>query len=327
MGSNNYREIWQYAMNQIYENYKNKGQETEFQLWFNMQYVEDSQNTIIVSVPSEFMWQSMLKKGNIKEVIEKIEELTGQKNIQLSYIIKENETSPEKEKKTIAKSEIKQNIPKENEKQQTEITPVIPIKKPKHPQLREDFIFDTFVQGENNNFAYNAALAVAKEPGKLERYNPILLYGGSGLGKTHLMQSIGNFIYTNNPESLKISYTSAESFTNEFTASLSSKNIDQFKLKYRNLDILLLDDIHFLQGKKATQEELFYTFNALRDKNKQMIFTCDRPIKELKDFWDRIQTGFLPVYVSIFNHQIMKHVVPFFKKSLSCKEKRFLMML
>ena len=119
-------------------------------------------------------------------------------------------------------------------------------------------------------------------------YNPILFYGGSGLGKTHLMQAIGNYIYNNGGEKLKICYVSAETFTNEFTSSLHYKNPNEFKNKYRNLDVLLLDDIHFLSEKEATQEELFYTFEALFNKNAQMVFTCDRPIKEIKSMADRL---------------------------------------
>ncbi len=156
----------------------------------------------------------------------------------------------------------------------------------KHPLLQEEFTFDTFVPGENSDYAYKAALAVSKNPGK--QFNPILFYGGSGLGKTHLMQAIGNYIYNNGGEKLKICYVSAESFTNEFTASLSSKKANEFKNKYRNLDVLLLDDIHFLQNKMGIQEELFYTFNALHEKHAQMVFTCDRPIKEIKNMTERL---------------------------------------
>ena len=159
-------------------------------------------------------------------------------------------------------------------------------KKKKHPLLNEDFNFDSFIPGENSDYAYKAALAVAQKPGK--KYNPILFYGGSGLGKTHLMEAIGNYIYQNNPENLKICYISAENFTNEFTSSITSKKTNDFKNKYRNLDVLLLDDIHFLSGKEATQEELFYTFNALSDKNAQMVFTCDRPIREIQKMANRL---------------------------------------
>lgn len=273
MPDNNYREIWQEAMNQIHDTYKKSQQEAEFKLWFNMQYIEDADNTITVSVPSDFLWQTMQKKGNIDAVIKKIKELTGQNAITIKHITSNA---------SIAASET------EDAAMQQQKTTVKGDSQKKHPQLREDFKFDTFVSGDNNSFAYNAAIAVSKNPGK--KYNPILLYGGVGLGKTHLMQAIGNYIYEKRGERCKICYTSAESFTNEFTASISSNTTNKFKLKYRNLDILLIDDIHFLQNKPSTQEELFYTFNALRDKNSQMVFTCDRPITDLKGFADRIQS-------------------------------------
>ena len=271
MPDNNYREIWQEAMNQIHEEYTASQQESEFNLWFNMQYEYDSNNTITVSTPSEFLWQTMLKKGNVDKVIKKIKSLTEQKNIQIEHIAKNT---------TIA-TQYSDDLSQEQHKQQKENTQ-------KHHQLRDDFNFDTFVSGDNNSFAYNAAIAVAKEPGK--KFNPILLYGGVGLGKTHLMQAIGNYIYEKRGERYKICYTSAEAFTNEFMASLSTKTTDKFKSKYRNLNVLLIDDIHFLQNKPSTQDELFYTFNELRDKNSQMVFTCDRPVTELKSFADRIQS-------------------------------------
>lgn len=150
----------------------------------------------------------------------------------------------------------------------------------------EEYTFETFIPGDNSNFAYNASLAVAKNPGR--QYNPILIYGGSGLGKTHLMNAIGNYIFNNGGEKLKICYISAENFTNEFILSTKEGTTKEFKNKYRNLDVLLLDDIHFLQNKDATQEELFYTFNALHEKHAQMVFTCDRPIKEIKNMADRL---------------------------------------
>lgn len=160
----------------------------------------------------------------------------------------------------------------------------------RHPQLRSEFTFDTFVPGENSEYAYNVCLAAAKEPGR--KFNPILLYGGVGLGKTHLMQAIGNYIYKERGGNVKIVCVSAETFGNDFTSALKPpRTIDKFKAKYRNCDVLLLDDIHFLQGKKpAMQDELFYTFNALRDKDKQMVFTCDRPISQLSTVVDRLQS-------------------------------------
>lgn len=284
MSNNNYREVWQYAMDQIHEEYKKEGsqQETEFKLWFNMQYIEDTDNTITVSVPSEFLWLQMQKKGNVSRVIKKIEELTGQKNIEINHTVSDSAIAAPEEKEAVPAVETK----KTEEKPKKTVSEENPARK--HPQLREDFTFDTFVSGDNNNFAYNAAIAVSKEPGK--KFNPILLYGGVGLGKTHLMQAIGNYIFKEHDDRFKICYTSAEAFTNEFTSSLASKTTEKFKSKYRGLDVLLLDDIHFLQNKPALQEELFYTFNELRDHNSQMVFTCDRPITELKGFADRIQS-------------------------------------
>ena len=158
----------------------------------------------------------------------------------------------------------------------------------KHPELEENFTFETFVPGENSSFAYNVSIGVAKEPGR--KFNPLLIYGGSGLGKTHLMQSIGNYIYKQAEGKVKIAYLSAENFTNEFIRSFSDKKTEQFKNKFRKLDVLLLDDIHFLIGKTSTQEELFHTFEALHQKKAQMVFTCDRPLEEMKGIEDRLKT-------------------------------------
>ncbi len=163
-----------------------------------------------------------------------------------------------------------------------------PLKK--HPQLREEYTFESFVPGENSEFLYNACLAIAKNPGI--KWNPLLIYGGVGLGKTHLMQSIGNYLYKERNGNIKICYISAENFTNEFTNSIREGTTDKFKAKYRKLDLLLLDDIHFLQDKEATQEELFHTFEALDGNKSQMVFTCDRPITELKGIEDRLRTRF-----------------------------------
>ncbi len=159
-----------------------------------------------------------------------------------------------------------------------------------HPQLRPDYTFDNFIPDNNLMLAFNTAKRVAEEPGSDES-NPILFYGGVGLGKTHLMQAIGNEIYARNRQA-KICYISAESFTNDFTDSIKTKATEKFKKKYRNLDVLLLDDIQFLEGKEATQEELFHTFNAIYDRKGQLVFTSDRPLKDIQGFTDRLRTRF-----------------------------------
>ncbi len=283
MGDNNYKEAWQYVMEELRNEYKNSGKENEFILWFTkMNYIEDTIDIITFSVSNPFQKTLMSSKGYFDIVQNKIREITGQSNITLNCIVTEEKAGQEEKSAQIPNDaeirEEKKEIPEEIHPEPSKI-------QKKHPQLREEYTFDTFIPGENSTFAYNASLAAAKNPGR--QHNPILLYGGVGLGKTHLMQAIGNYIYSTN-DSLKICYISAESFTNEFTAALSTKTINKFKNKYRNLDVLLLDDIHFLQGKEATQEELFYTFNALHDSNSQMVFTCDRPIREIREMTERL---------------------------------------
>lgn len=289
MSSQNYKDFFEEAIKQIREEMNANNQSDEFTLWFNMDYVEDTLSQITVSVSSEFMWIQMNSKKYVQRLEDKINELTGQQ-ISITHIVKNKQTVsvPKKEplpeletKQTTTEPEIVHQVEKKSEPTENSHK--------KHPQLNENFTFETFVPGENSIYAYNASISAAKNPGKA--YNPILIYGGVGLGKTHLMQALGNFIYSNNDKP-KIAYTSAENFTNEFTASLKNQTIDNFKKKYRSLDVLLLDDIQFLEGKEGTQEELFHTFNSIYDKNGQIVFTSDRPIKELKGFTERISSRF-----------------------------------
>ena len=287
-----YEEAWNYAMKELHDEYKKSGKEDEFTLWFKMKYVDATIDTITVSFPSTFLLTAIQNRGNVEIVKNKIRSITAQSNLNFNCIVEEelvsdsDDTEESSEEEKIQEEEIPSNK-KNNIDFEEETKSEKPSDKSKktHPQLKANFTFETFIPGENSNYAYNAAIAVSKEPGK--KYNPILLYGGSGLGKTHLMQSIGNYIYNENPKA-KICYVSAENFGNDFTSSLTSKKTNEFKNKYRNLDVLLLDDIHFLQGKEGMQNELFYTFEALYQKNAQMVFTCDRPIKEIKNMADRL---------------------------------------
>ena len=157
----------------------------------------------------------------------------------------------------------------------------------------EKYTFDNFVVGKSNQFVYAAARTVAEHPGK--RYNPLFIYGGVGLGKTHLLHAIGNYIYEFSPE-LKIKYITCEQFTNDYIASLYSstknKSIMEFRGKYRNLDVLMVDDIQFIYRAKETQEEFFHTFNELIMNNKQIIICSDRPPKEIENLEDRLRSRF-----------------------------------
>lgn len=155
--------------------------------------------------------------------------------------------------------------------------------------LNPKFVFETFVIGNSNRFAHAAAQAVANNPA--HAYNPLFLYGGVGLGKTHLMHAIGNRIKQNNP-SMKVLYTSSEKFTNEIINSIQNKNTEAFRQKYRNIDCLIIDDIQFLKGKEQTQVEFFHTFNALKDANKQIIISSDRPPREIETLEDRLRSRF-----------------------------------
>lgn len=163
--------------------------------------------------------------------------------------------------------------------------------KKQNPTLNPKYTLDNFIRGDNSDIAYKAALVIGENPG-VNNFNPCLIYGGVGLGKTHLLQGIGNYIYNNHPD-MNVIYVTAETFTNEFIATFGERGPNNnFKTKYRTADVLLIDDIHFLQKKTGTQEELFHTFVDLYNNNKQIIFTCDRPITELTDITDRLRTRF-----------------------------------
>ena len=196
---------------------------------------------------------------------------------------------------------IPRDLPREQQRRYLEKTVPVKEKTHKHKEvspiaekanLNPKYTFDTFVVGGNNNFAHAASLAVAESPGEV--YNPLFLYGGVGLGKTHLMHSIGHFILEQDPDK-KVLYVTSEEFTNEVIESIRSGNaasMTKLREKYRNVDVLMVDDVQFIIGKESTQEEFFHTFNALHAAHKQIILSSDKPPKEMETLDERFRSRF-----------------------------------
>ena len=263
-----YSVFWDEAIKQL----RSEISEQEYSMWFSgMNFLRSAEDTIVVSVPSYF-YRDQVKQRYLTLIEEKLYELSG-RPFSLQFEIRQAQRQEQPKPKQPA----------------ARPAPAKETKKKPHPELRTEYTFDNFVIGENNSFAANAAMAIARNPGS--GYNPCLVYGGVGLGKTHLVQSIGSSVHQEFSD-LKVVYVTAENFTNEFIKSIREKKMHQFKNKYRYADVLLIDDIHFLQKKTETQEELFHTFNALYDANKQMVFTCDRPVSELRELADRLRSRF-----------------------------------
>ncbi len=264
----NLQDFWNETLSQL----KSQMDEGEFSFVFSsLQYESSSGSTMTLSVPSAFFRDQL--KGKYLVVLEdKLLELTGQK-IEFAFTLRKPEI-PTRAAPVEEKSEPKGEPPR---------LPKAPRKA--HSQLNPDYTLQNYIVGKNNEFAYSCAVSISKDPGNA--YNPFFLYGGVGLGKTHLIQALGNAIHHNN-DKLVVTYLPAESFVNEFLSSLQNKTQSAFKNKYRNVDVLLIDDIHDLQNKKDTQEELFNTFNALYEAKKQLVFTSDRPPQELKAFAERL---------------------------------------
>ncbi len=299
-----YSLFWKEALNQISRDIS----EQEYMMWLkNIEYDSSGETQITLSVPSAF-YRDQVKQRYQSLIEEKLSELTGS-SIRLDYVVKARDLTQIKETSDIPRSDIAEPSVSAISDPAPSVSSTIdtperhPLTAPLHettvvehriprrihPDLRGDYTFENFVIGDNNTFAANAAMAIAKNPGTA--YNPCLIYGGVGLGKTHLVQSIGNAAYQK-IDSFKVIYVTSETFMNEFIQAIGEKKNAQFKNRYRNADLLLIDDIQFLQGKEATLEELFHTFNALYDSNKQMVFTCDRPVSELKNLTARLQSRF-----------------------------------
>lgn len=244
-----------------------------FTTWFkNTSILEKNEDNIVVSVPNSFTKEWLQNKYN-SDILKALRMIAPEiKEVKYQIVSSSGSPKPqpvETQNKSVSGSRVVQNTT--------------------NTGLNPKYTFDTFIVGKGNELAYAACNAVAKKPGQV--YNPLFLYGGVGLGKTHLMQAIGHEVLKVNP-SAKVMYVTSEKFTNEFVQSISLGRVAQFKELYRSIDVLMIDDIQFLAGKEQTQEEFFHTFNTLHQNNKQVILSSDRLPKDIPAIEERLVSRF-----------------------------------
>lgn len=236
--------------------------------------------TLLVAVPNELTREVL--QTHLKAALDEALRAVFREDLQCAFVI-----DPELTPVEVEETEPVQST--EPAREEIKPAPTLPSNSHEFGRLNPKYIFDTFVIGSSNRFAHAAAVAVAEAPAKA--YNPLFIYGDSGLGKTHLLHAIGHYarhLYTG----IRVRYVNSEEFTNDFINSIRDDEGTSFKQTYRNVDILLIDDIQFLSGKDRTQEEFFHTFNALHNHNKQVVITSDLPPKQLSGFEERMRSRF-----------------------------------
>ncbi|MFI5205427.1 MAG: chromosomal replication initiator protein DnaA, partial [Candidatus Paceibacterales bacterium] len=248
-----------------------------FNTWLkNTSISERGDDSIIISVPSAFNRDWIAAKYH-QEMLKALKTLAPEiKEIKYHLGSSQQVASNNQNSKTAVKA-VPENQGQKNTHSQN------------FSGLNPKYLFETLIVGKNNELAHAAGQAVAKNPGT--QYNPLFIYGGVGLGKTHLMHAAGHKLLQNNPKS-RVLYITAEKFANDYVTAIAQKRMDDFKKEYRNVDALLIDDIQFMAGKEGFQEEFFHTFNELRDKGKQIIITSDRPPKEIPAIEQRLVSRF-----------------------------------
>ncbi len=255
--------VWEEILLLIENRVSKQGYDT----WFGQsKLLSFDSNKMVVEVPSKFH-RDWIKEHYGETLSEIIKEVTKKEEIEIDFFV------PPQQKKTAPQA-------KEEKKDGRE---------EKSGHLGKKYTFSTFVIGPSNQFAHAAARAVADAPGR--SYNPLFIYSGVGLGKTHLLNAIGHHIQSKAPKT-KMAYLSSEQFTNELINSMSHQRMEEFRQKYRRMDMLLIDDIQFIAGKERTQEEFFHTFNTLYEAQKQIVLTSDRQPKEIPDIEERLRSRF-----------------------------------
>lgn len=267
--------LWEQALNII----KGEISEISFNTWIkSCTPISISDNLLKLSVPNEFT-KGILDTRYKDLLIQALKIVTSRK-FKIEFYL-ESDLEEEKENEEKQKEEKKENT--------NDVNGSIVVSDEMSATLNPKYTFQSFVIGNSNRFAHAASLAVAESPAKA--YNPLFIYGGVGLGKTHLMHAIGHYILQENPKA-KVVYVSSEKFTNELINAIKDDKNEEFRNKYRKVDVLLIDDIQFIAGKERTQEEFFHTFNALHEENKQIILSSDRPPKEIPTLEDRLRSRF-----------------------------------
>jgi chromosomal replication initiator protein len=260
--------IWEQTLNII----KGEMSEVSFNTWIkSCEPISINDDTLKLSVPNDFTKDILEQR--YKSLLVQALKIVSSKKYNIDFLLHSEFTVDETP-----------DIKKEDNKPSA-----VTVNDEMSATLNPKYTFDSFVIGNSNRFAHAASLAVAESPAKA--YNPLFIYGGVGLGKTHLMHAIGHYILQGNPKA-KVVYVSSEKFTNELINAIKDDNNEEFRNKYRKVDVLLIDDIQFIAGKERTQEEFFHTFNTLHDANKQIILSSDRPPKEIPTLEDRLRSRF-----------------------------------
>lgn len=251
-----------------------------FTTWFKSTFIISLDNeTALIAAPNAFT-KNWLEKKYAGQVLQALKNITSETVKKVSFTV-------ETKKPAIGKQMVDAVLPRSGV--QAQAAENADKQEANRFGLNPKYTFEGFIVGKGNELAHAAARAVAQKLGQL--YNPLFIYGGVGLGKTHLVQAVGNEILNSNPR-LKILYINSEKFTNDYVQAIKTGQTENFKKQYRTVDVLLIDDIHFMSGKEQTQEEFFHTFNALHQNNKQIILSSDRPPKAIPDIEQRLVSRF-----------------------------------
>lgn len=271
---NNITKIWYLVKDELKKSFS----DASYSLWFEkLNLVSLDEEKAVISTDDKYNY-SVLNRRYIDIVKQKFEDIMGfDIDVEIIYV-------EPKEKKPLEGESAPVKSKKEEHSYDDDVTT-----RTEDFQNRNEYTFENFIVGNSNKFAYSACMAVASTPGSV--YNPLFIYGPSGLGKTHLMYAVTNEIFKKNPKA-NLVYIKCEEFTTQLIDAIMKQHTPEFREKFRRADILLIDDIQFIAGKESTQEELFHTFNELYEDHKQIILTCDRPAKDIKLLEDRLKTRF-----------------------------------